>query len=86
MKNAEQIKITVCMGSACFTRGNNQNLDHIENLIKENKLNAKLELSGARCENKCAIGPNIIIEDKAYNNVHKSDLDKILSEFFTQEK
>ena len=30
------MKITVCMGSSCFARGNDQNLEFIEKYIKEN--------------------------------------------------
>ena len=50
--------ITVCMGSSCFARGNQQNLETIENFIKENGLEAEIELSGSRCEGKCVTGPN----------------------------
>ena len=31
-----KLNITVCMGSSCFARGNAQNLEFIENFIKEN--------------------------------------------------
>lgn len=72
------MKITVCMGSSCFARGNAENLEFIENYIKNNNLDATIELSGSRCENKCAEGPNIIIDDKAYHNVTIEKLREIL--------
>lgn len=81
MRDNEQIKIIVCMGSSCFARGNNENLDYLEDLIAQKKLDAKIELSGARCENNCAIGPNITIGDKIYNNVTKAELEKLLEEY-----
>ena len=31
-----KLNITVCMGSSCFARGNAQNLELIENYIKDN--------------------------------------------------
>ena len=38
--------IKVCMGSSCFARGNLKNLDYIENFIKENNLDADIDLFG----------------------------------------
>lgn len=72
-------KITVCMGSSCFARGNDRNLEFIENYIKENGLNAEIELSGARCEGKCATGPNIIINGVEYHEVDEEKIVQILS-------
>ena len=83
MKSAEQIDIVVCMGSSCFARGNKNNLEYLENLAETGKLNIKLELSGNRCEKKCAEGPNIVINNKMYSNVTRDDLKKILSKFLT---
>lgn len=67
-------EIKICMGSSCFARGNDQNLDFIEQYISTNNLEAEVELIGARCENKCAAGPNIIIDGTIYNEM---DIEKI---------
>jgi len=72
------MEITVCMGSACFARGNAENLEFIEKYIEKNNIDAKIELSGSRCEGKCADGPNIIIDGKEYHNVTLVNLEKIL--------
>ncbi len=69
-----KLEITVCMGSSCFARGNDQNLEFIENYIKEKGLEAEIDLSGARCSGDCAEGPNIFVNGVKYSNV---DLDKI---------
>lgn len=74
----EKIEVTVCMGSACFARGNEQNLRYIENYIKENNLAAKIDLAGSRCENKCADGPNIIVNGVQYNKVTEEKIKEIL--------
>ncbi len=72
------LEIKICMGSSCFARGNADNLEFIENYIKENNLDAEIELYGARCENKCDKGPNIIVNDKIYNNVTKEKIVELL--------
>ena len=66
-----KIKITVCMGSSCFARGNQQNLAFIEAFIKTHDLEADIDLAGARCENKCAMGPNVVINGVEYNSVNE---------------
>ena len=71
--------ITVCMGSSCFARGNQQNLETIDNFIKENGLEAEIELSGSRCEGKCVTGPNIIINGVEYTEVDETKLNEILN-------
>lgn len=76
-----KLNITVCMGSSCFARGNAQNLEFIENYIKENGLEAEIELSGARCEGKCATGPNVTINGSEYNEVDEDKLKEILTSY-----
>lgn len=79
-----KINITVCMGSSCFARGNQQNLTFIEDFISKNNLDADIDLAGARCENKCASGPNIVINGIEYNNVTEEKLEEVLSEFMVK--
>lgn len=86
VNNKEKLKIIVCMGSACFARGNNDNLGYIEKLIEDKKLDIKLELSGLRCEKNCEIGPNVIINGNMHNKVKISDLDEIFSSYFLTKK
>lgn len=75
-----KLNIKVCMGSSCFARGNATNLELIENYIKENGLEAEIDLSGSRCEGKCVTGPNIIINGIEYNEVDENKLKEILDE------
>lgn len=70
--------IKVCMGSSCFARGNLDNLNFLENYIKENNLEAEIELTGALCQDKCSSGPNIYIDDVLYNEVNPDKLENIL--------
>ena len=74
-----KLNITVCMGSSCFARGNAQNLELIENYIKENGLEAEIDLAGNRCEGKCATGPNIVVNGVEYHEVDEDKIREILS-------
>jgi len=75
-----KLSINVCMGSSCFARGNAANLEFIENYVKENGLEAEIDLSGSRCEGKCVTGPNIIINGVEYTEVDEDKLRNILDE------
>ena len=72
-----KIEIIVCMGSACFARGNAQNLEYIESYLKENNLEAKIGISGSRCEGKCAEGPNILVNGIEYTMVDEEKIKAI---------
>ena len=71
-------EIKVCMGSACFAKGNQDNLEYIKEYIENNNLNSEVTNIGALCENKCEKGPRIIIDGKEYTNVTKENLFEIL--------
>lgn len=73
-------EIKVCMGSACFAKGNQENLEFIKNYIDENGLDSRLTIIGSLCENKCDKGPRILIDEKEYVEVNLEKLEKILAE------
>ena len=74
-------EIKVCMGSACYAKGNQDNLDFIKEYIAENNMEAQVNIVGALCENKCEIGPRIIINEKEYTNVTKEQIKDILDSY-----
>ena len=77
----EKLNITVCLGSSCFARGNEEHLNFIEDYVEENNLDAVIDICGSRCEGKCAQGPNITINGKLYSNITKEKLKDILDNF-----
>ncbi len=80
------IKISICMGSSCFARGNSKNLITLEEYIKEHNLNAEIELTGLRCTENCSKGPNIVIDNQEYNNVDKGSLIDIIKKHIEESK
>ena len=69
------------MGSACFAKGNQENLEYIKEYIEENNMEADISIVGALCENKCEIGPRIIINEKEYTNVTKEQIKEVLDSY-----
>jgi len=75
------IDVKVCMGSACFAKGNLDNLEYIKEYLKENNLEADVSIVGTLCENKCSQGPRIIINEKEYTNVTKEQVFEVLESY-----
>ena len=73
-------EIKVCMGSACFAKGNQENLEFIKQYIEDNNLESDISITGSLCENKCDVGPRIIVNDKEYTNVTTKELEEIFKE------
>ena len=74
-------EVKICMGSACFAKGNQENLEYIKEYIEENNLEADISIVGALCENKCEAGPRIIINEKEYTNVTKEQIKEVLDSY-----
>ncbi len=74
----ESIEIVICMGSSCFSRGNNANLQVIQEYLKSNGIDGSVKLQGSRCEGKCMNGPNIRINGVMFHDVDAGSLIDIL--------
>lgn len=70
------------MGSSCFARGNNKNLDIIKKYLENNGIEADIELFGLRCCGLCFKGPNIMIDGVEYNNIDSGTLIDVLDKNF----
>lgn len=74
-------EIKICMGSACFAKGNQENLEYIKEYIEKNNMEADISIIGALCENRCEIGPRILINEKEYTNVTKEQIKEVLDSY-----
>ncbi len=57
------MKITVCIGSSCHIKGSRKVVESLQQLIAENGLEDKVELSGTFCMNKCQQGVCVSVDD-----------------------
>ncbi|HEY3320731.1 MAG TPA: radical SAM protein [Planctomycetota bacterium] len=55
------LPIGVCMGSSCFSRGNNQIVMAVKDFIRRHKLEERVALEGHLCQGMCKNGPNLTI-------------------------
>lgn len=80
------IKIKICMGSSCYSRGNMRVKEVVDGFVKARNLEDKIDFRGDLCCGKCGEGPNITIGDKEYHNVDEELVWDILEETFGKKK
>jgi NADH:ubiquinone oxidoreductase subunit E len=81
-QRAEKHRITICMGSSCFSRGNSVNAELVQRLIQEGKIRAELqdaEVTGTLCEGLCKDGPIVIIDGVIHRQVSPMVLQDLLT-------
>ncbi|MCP3965075.1 MAG: (2Fe-2S) ferredoxin domain-containing protein [Lentisphaerae bacterium] len=73
-------EIVICLGSSCSARGNERNLEMIENYLQNNGLqdSVDVDFNCSLCQGKCSEGPNIFVDGKLYNHVDEGVTREIL--------
>ena len=77
-------KILICMGSSCFARENRENLQVIEEYLRNKGLSDCVHIEGSLCIGECSRGPNLIVGDTRYHEVHSEDIPAILDKELLQ--
>ena len=61
------MKVTICMGSACFIKGSKKIADAFISLVDEYGLEDKVDLWGAFCMGRCKDGVNVDVDGELYS-------------------
>lgn len=77
-----QPEMIICLGSSCFSRGNNKNLRIIQDYLKRNNLEHSIAFRGNLCSELCNLGPVLEINGKKYEHVDESNIISILDSEF----
>lgn len=75
-------EITICLGSSCYSRGNDVTLEIIKDYLRENNLKESVFFKGHLCIELCNKGPVVKINDQTYTNVSKDNIISILDNHF----
>lgn len=82
-------KISVCMGTACYLNGAPEILSEIKGLlhINEGQItgDGQYEINTVRCLGCCGLAPVMMIDNKIYGKVRKSEVMEILSKIEKEE-
>lgn len=74
------MKVTICIGSSCHLKGSRQIIEQLQQLIADNNIKDKVELSGTFCMNNCQNGVCTTVGDKFYSLTPETTAD-----FFREE-
>jgi NADH:ubiquinone oxidoreductase subunit E len=76
----DSAEIVICLGSACFARGNCENLAILEQYVQNHGADASVRMTGRLCQDQCKDGPNLMIGGKLYHNVTAARLRELLQQ------
>lgn len=74
--------ITICLGSSCFARGNDVNLEIIKRFLADHGLKEQVDFRGHLCANACNKGPVLKIDGITYYEVDASQIETLLCNVF----
>ena len=82
-------RVAVCMGTACYLRGASDLLSEVKNILHveegQTTKDGNFHLDVVRCLGCCGLSPVMMINDKVYGKVKKSEIADILSKYFKEE-
>lgn len=73
-------EVVVCMGSACFSRGNAETVPVIQEFLRAKGLEQAVKVTGTLCQNHCRQGPNLCVDGECLCGVEPSTLPELLEE------
>ncbi|MBL8027231.1 MAG: NAD(P)H-dependent oxidoreductase subunit E [Fibrobacteres bacterium] len=82
-------RISVCMGTACYLKGAGILLDELKQILNvkegETTPDGLFHLDVVRCLGCCGLAPVLMVDEKIYGKVQKSELTEILSKYGREE-
>ena len=61
------MRVTICIGSACHLKGSREIIAQLQTLVKENRLEDKVDLNGSFCCGDCVNGGCVTVEGQLYS-------------------
>lgn len=61
------MKVTVCIGSSCHLKGSRAVVERLQQLVAENNLKDRVELSGKFCMGNCRNGVSVTVDDELFS-------------------
>ncbi|GCD10163.1 (2Fe-2S) ferredoxin domain-containing protein [Clostridium sp. FP2] len=74
------ITISICVGSACHLKGSYKVIEGLQKLIKENKIEDKVEIKGAFCIGRCTEGVSVTVNDDEFFSLNENNVDAFFHE------
>ena len=73
-------ELIICMGSACFVRGNSRAVETVREYLRKRGLDNAVKVTGTLCQNRCRQGPNLSFDGSCHGEVDPSTLSDLLDD------
>jgi NADP-reducing hydrogenase subunit HndA len=85
MEPKGEIKVAVCLGTACYVKGANNIIDRLEQKlgIKTGEVteDGKFSLDATRCLGACGLAPVMMVNDDVYGKLSIDEVDGIINKY-----
>lgn len=78
------MKIAICIGSSCHLKGSRQVVEKLQNLVAQNDLEDKVELTGTFCMGNCQKGVCVTLDGKDFSLTPETTEDFFEKEVLTK--
>jgi NADH:ubiquinone oxidoreductase subunit E len=78
------IIIHICIGSVCHINGSYNIIKKLQNLIRENNLEDKVEIKGAFCLGECTRPVSVKINEEAVISVNENNVIEFFEEYIVR--
>lgn len=78
------MKIAICIGSSCHLKGSRQVVEKLQNLVAQNGLEDKVELTGTFCMGNCQKGVCVTLDGKDFSLTPETTKDFFDKEVLTK--
>ncbi len=65
----KELNITICLGSSCFSRGNKDVVEAIQEYLEDIGMKEQTNFKGGHCFGNCAEGPVMIVNGKTFKSI-----------------
>jgi NADH-quinone oxidoreductase subunit G len=67
-READKIKVSVCLGTNCFVKGSQDALNGVLRHAEQNGLEGRLDVRAGFCFEQCEHGPNVMIDGECVHH------------------
>lgn len=76
--NADKHELVICVGSACYARGNARTVPAVQAFLREQGLQDEVSVTATLCQNQCRQGPNLCLDGECLCGVSPESVTEVL--------
>jgi len=70
--------LVICVGSACYARGNARTVPAVQEFLREQGLQDEVRVTATLCQNQCRQGPNLCFDGECLCGINPESVTEML--------